>query len=118
MIQLGIQSQSLTKNPTPTSSVLRNPTPTPTKNLSDSLRLRLRKPDLTSPFSMQCISITSSNVVEIVTSETETWLWLKLRNGDFAIKTETETWKFENKTETRDQVMESRDLVRASTFNC
>jgi len=37
-----------------------------------------------------------SDVVETVTSETETWL--KLRNRDIAIK--AETWKFE--TETRD----------------
>jgi len=41
-----------------------------------------------------------SDVVETVTSETETWL--KFRDRDFVIKaeTETETWKFE--TETRD----------------
>jgi len=40
----------------------------------------------------------SSDVVETVTSETETWL--KFRDRDFVIKAETETWKFE--TETRD----------------
>jgi len=39
-----------------------------------------------------------SDVVETVTSETETWL--KLRDREFAIKAEIETWKFE--TETRD----------------
>jgi len=44
--------------------------------------------------------IIASDVVETVTSETETWL--KRRDRDFTIKAETEaeTWKFE--TETRD----------------
>jgi len=43
MIQLDIRSQSRTKNPIPTPSVVRNPTLTPPKT-SDSLRLRLRNP--------------------------------------------------------------------------
>jgi len=50
----------------------------------------------------------TSDVVETVTSETETETWLKFRDRDchksrdryFVIKAETETWKFE--TETRD----------------
>jgi len=42
--------------------------------------------------------VSTSDVVETVTSEIETRL--KLRDRDFAIKAETETWKFE--TGTRD----------------
>jgi len=40
MIQLDIRSR--TKNPTPTSGVVRNPTPTPPNNLR--IRIRLRNP--------------------------------------------------------------------------
>jgi len=42
-----------------------------------------------------CLPIVS-DVVETVTSETETWL--KFRDRDFVIKAETETWKFETET--------------------
>jgi len=41
-------------------------------------------------------SVSNSDVVESVTSETETWL--KLLDRDFAIKAETETWRFETET--------------------
>ena len=44
----------------------------------------------------------SSDVVETVISETETWLKLRDRDRDFAIKAETETWKLQTETETRD----------------
>jgi len=42
----------------------------------------------------------ASDVVETVTSETDTETCLKLRDQDrdFAIKAETETWKFEIET--------------------
>jgi len=46
------------------------------------------------------LSRTTSDVVETVTSETETWL--KRRDRAFAIKAETETWKFDTETETQD----------------
>jgi len=49
-------------------------------------------------FGSRLYKLGNSDVVETVTSETETWL--KLRDRDFAIKAETETWKFE--TERRD----------------
>ena len=39
-------------------------------------------------------TVNLSDVVEIVTSKTETWL--KPRDRDFAVKAETETWKFES----------------------
>jgi len=49
-------------------------------------------------FGSRLYKLGNSDVVETVTSETETWL--KRRDRDFAIKAETETWKFE--TERRD----------------
>jgi len=67
-----------------------------------SRRVSRPRPSLETPSLVSRVAISAgqniSDVVETVTSETETWL--KLRDRDFAIKAETraETWKFETET--------------------
>jgi len=64
----------------------------------DVVSYQFTKLSVTDSMWMSLVKSQTSDVVETVTSETETWL--KFRDRDFVIKAETETWKFE--TETRD----------------